>query len=86
MARTSESANNIEWSITITGGILDLVNKHASGTKTELTEGETEPISSGLILGFGKIFIEITADADNTFEVSTSRTGFIIGPFIFGIR
>jgi len=81
-----ESANNLEWSITITGGILDLVNKHASGTKTELAMDETLPISSGLILGFGKIFIEIIADADNAYEVSKLYNAFILGPFVFGVK
>ena len=81
-----KSANNLEWSITITGGILNLVNKHASGTKTKLAPGETEPISSGLFFGYGNVFIEITADADNAEEITVSKEAFLLGPFVFGIK
>ena len=46
----------------------------------------TEYISSGLIVGFGPITINIAADADNAFKVAATKTGFILGPFVFGIE
>ncbi|MFW6121070.1 MAG: hypothetical protein ACOC80_09265 [Petrotogales bacterium] len=80
------AANNLEWSMTITGGTLGMVNMSNSGTETELAPGETKPISSGLIVGLGPITINITADASTAFEVSTTKTGVILGPFVFGIK
>ena len=77
---------NLEYEMTVSGGILSGINRTVSGTKTELTVGETESIRTGLLFGFGPITINITADADNAFEVSTTKTGFILGPFVFGIK
>jgi len=79
-------ANNLEYTMTVTGGILGGINKTVSGNKTNLAVGETVPINSGLILGLGLISFTITANADNAYEVSTTGTGFIVGPFIFGIK
>ncbi|MFW6121469.1 MAG: hypothetical protein ACOC80_11300 [Petrotogales bacterium] len=81
----NETAYNVEWSMSVTGGILGMVNMSNSGTETELAAGETKPISSGLIFGLGPITINITADAATAFEVSTTKTGFILGPFVFVI-
>jgi hypothetical protein len=79
-------ANNVEWSMTITGGTFGLVNKYASGTRMELAPSATEAIWSGLFFGLGNIFIEITADADNAQEVTVSKEAFLLGPFVFGIK
>ncbi|EMR75120.1 hypothetical protein MBGDF03_00909 [Thermoplasmatales archaeon SCGC AB-540-F20] len=79
------SAYNVEWSMTITGGILGLVNKHTSGTKEELPAGAKEQIRSGLFLGLGAVIIKITADADNVEEVTVTRSAFKLGPFVLGI-
>jgi len=80
------TAYNVKYTMIVTGGILGGINRTVSSTKTELAVGETESISSGLLLAFGPITITVTADAVNTYEVSTSKTGFIFGPFVFGIK
>jgi hypothetical protein len=54
-------ATDVEWTITVTGGILGLINKEASGT-TDIAVGEEISISSGLIFGLGNIEITVTAD------------------------
>ncbi len=79
-------ANNLDWSITVTGGILGLVNKTADGTKTVLASGAIEAIGSGLILGLGPITIEITANADNAAEVTATKTAFVLGILVIGIK
>ena len=77
------SAYNVEYTMIVTGGILGRIFRIVSETIPELAVGETEPISSGLLLGFGPITITFTADADNAYEDSISKTGFILGPFVF---
>ena len=79
-------ANNLDWSMTVTGGILKLINKTADGTKTVLASGAIEAISSGLILGLGPITIEITANADNAAEVTATKTAFVLGILVIGIK
>ena len=79
-------ANNLEYTITVTGGMLGLINKTVPGSKTALAPSATEAIGSGLILGFGKIAIEITANADNAVEVTATKTGFVLGILVIGIK
>jgi len=76
-------ANNLEYTMTVTGGILGMINKTVSDTITELAPDETIPIYSGFIFGLGPITINVTAKADNAYEDSITKTGFIIGPFVF---
>jgi hypothetical protein len=79
-------ANNVEWSISVTGGILGMINKTATGTIATLNAGATTPMSVGMILGFGKISIVITADAQNANAVSTTKSAFVLGPLVIGIK
>lgn len=79
-------ANNLDWSMTVTGGILKLINKTVPGSKTTLASGATEAIGSGLILGLGPITIEITANADNAAEVTVTKTAFVLGILVIGIK
>ena len=79
-------ANNLEYTMTVTGGILGLIDKGGSGGTTTLAPGATEAIGSGLILGFGKIAIEITANADNAAEVTAKKEAFVLGLLVIGIK
>jgi len=79
-------ANNLEYTMTVTGGILGLINKSVPGSKTTLASGATEAIGSGLILGLGKIAIEITANADNAAEVTVTKEAFVLGILVIGIK
>jgi len=80
------NASNLEWSIAVTGGLLKLVNKTATGTAASLAAGATEPISLGMFFGFGKISIVIIARASNAVEVSTTKSAFLLGPLVIGIK
>jgi len=82
----SNVANNIQWSISVTGGILKMINKTATGTAATLNAGATTPMSLGLFLGFGKISIVIAADAQNANAVSTTKSAFVLGPLVIGIK
>ncbi len=79
-------ATNIEWSIKVTGGILGMVNASATGTAATLASGASLAINVGMFIGFGKINIVITAKALNALEVAASKSAFLIGPLVIGIK
>jgi len=79
-------AYNVEYTMIVTGGILGRIFRIVSDSVTELAPDETIPIYSDLIFGLGPITIDITANASHTYEVSTTGTGFIFGPFVFIIK
>jgi hypothetical protein len=78
-------ATDVEYSMTVTGGILGLIDKSASGTSAELTPGGAATLSSGLILGLGSITIDIYANAANAAEVTESLSGLVLGPLVLRI-
>jgi hypothetical protein len=78
-------ASDVEYEMTVTGGILGLIDKSASGTSAELTPGGTASLSSGLIFGLGSITIDINVNAANAVEITESLSGRIIGPLVIGI-
>jgi len=52
-------ASDVPYEITVTGGLLGLINKTVNGT-IDIEAGATETISSGLLLGLGGIEITVT--------------------------
>jgi hypothetical protein len=78
-------ATDVEYSMTVQGGILGMIDKSASGTAAELAPNGVATVSSGLIFGLGKITIEITANAANAVEVTETLSGTVIGPLVIGI-
>lgn len=79
-------ANNVEWTIKVTGGLLKMVNVSEMGTEATLASGGVLPIGVGMFIGFGKINIAITAKADNALQVSASKSAFLLGPLVVGIK
>ncbi len=73
--------SNICWNITITGGILGLVDKNKGETIPQLASEEVVTIKSGLVLGLGSINVTVSIKSD---EGVTKRqdSGMIIGPFV----
>ncbi|MBE3120962.1 MAG: hypothetical protein IMZ53_09285 [Thermoplasmata archaeon] len=82
----ANDANNVQWSIAVTGGLLGGVNASEIGTTPSLVAGSSTPISVGMFFGFGKISIVITAKAQNANEVSVTKSAFLLGPFVIGIK
>lgn len=80
------AASDVEYSISVTGGLLSLIDKSVSGTAAELAPNGVATVKSGLIFGLGKITIEITANAANTAEVTETVTGTVLGPLVIGIK
>ena len=82
----ANDASNVAWSIEVTGGILKMVNASATGTSPTLAAGASLPVSVGMFLGFGKISIHISAEATNALAVSTTKSAFLLGPLVIGIK
>ena len=79
-------AKNIDWVIEVTGGILKKVNKTMTGTINELASNASEAVTLGMFLGIGKIQITITASADNAETVTATKSAFLLGPILLGIK
>lgn len=74
----SAPAENDFWSIDITGNMV-FAGGHAEGN-VSLAVGESKTVSSGFVLGFGRVSITaIFGDATKTVN------GFAVGPFILGV-
>jgi hypothetical protein len=63
-------ATAVPWTMTITGGLLKLINVNKGDTIATLNNGDSTTVSSGIFFGFGKITIVVTAGA-----ASETRTG-----------
>jgi len=80
------AANNVEYTIDVTGGILGGVNVSVPDSIATIAVGAEEAISSGIFFGFGKIDIVITASADNAVEVTATKSGFLLGFLVIGVK
>ena len=76
----TEDAQNVPWSIDVSGGLV-ILGKHAEDTITSLPVGESATISSGLMLGIGKITVDI-----NVGGATAKASGFLLGPLVLGLK
>lgn len=73
-------ANYVDYNISVTGGILGLINVTTEDSIPTLDIGEIEPINTDkFIFGLGRVDIVIEA----TYAHKWIGTGFIFGPFLF---
>jgi hypothetical protein len=72
---------NVEWQVTITGGIFHMMNKTTNGTHPELAPGDTIPIPISM-LGLGPLIITVKAHAVNAQEVSIIKNAVLLLIFI----
>lgn len=79
-------ALNVQCSMKVTGGLLGLIDKSATGSAATLAPSGTVPLSSGMIIGFGTITIVITATATNAVAVSATKTAFVLGLLVTRIK
>ena len=63
----SADATCVDWSIALDGGFI-LLGKETTGSIVCIPAGDEATISSGLILGFGKTVITVTADIPESFD------------------
>jgi len=77
------TAENVEWHIIVTGGLLGLIDVDATDVEASLAaDAEIAPSTTLGFFHLGPIDIEVTAVADNADEVTETATGFVIGPFV----
>ena len=82
-----ESPTDVYWTFSmdpIIGRVL--IGGHQEGSIAEILPGGQQVIIVGPVFGFGLITINVTVSAINAYEISTSKTGFIFGPFVFVIK
>ena len=83
-------AENFTITLSVKGGLLNKINisqvcSGCGNCGTTILPGKTKSEStkeSGIIFGFGKINIIVTAQAENADLVTEEATGFVLGPFI----
>jgi hypothetical protein len=71
------AATNVQWNITITGGIL-ISGQTQTGNITTLGINSMEPVSDSPIIGFGRVTVTITVSADGVPEMTKTTTGFVL--------
>lgn len=72
------AATDVQLGITVTGGVLNLINKNASDTVASLAIDEEVTIKSGLIFGLGAIDIEVTATCAEGASATKTDTGKVL--------
>ena len=83
-------AENFTITLSVKGGILNNINisqvcTGCGSCGTTILPGKTKSESTmekGIIFGFGKINIIVTAEAENADLVTEEATGFVLGPFV----
>ncbi len=78
-------ATNVEWTITVDGKLI-FFGKSSTGTIATITAGGQEPIKSDFILGIGKTNIVVSATCNEGESAEATRSGFILGPFVLGVK
>jgi len=72
------AADNVEWNITVKGGVLGRISVFSTGTIDKLGVGNGETVcTDDLILGLGRVNITVTADADNADKVEKTASAFV---------
>ncbi|MEM0466236.1 MAG: PQQ-binding-like beta-propeller repeat protein [Candidatus Thermoplasmatota archaeon] len=72
-----DDAFNIEWSITVTGGLFDSIHMTKSGSISSLKAGATQHIAMTSIRGIGPVTITITITVDGVQTVSKKAEGHL---------
>ncbi|RLG27980.1 hypothetical protein DRN98_10155 [Methanosarcinales archaeon] len=76
------NAVDIKSKVSITGGILGLINDTADLSISNL-EPDNELTMTRQIFGLGWINITVTIKASNAYEIKKTTKGLIFGPFVF---
>ena len=78
-----EDMDDVNWSISVTGGILSMINRTKNGTIEALEANTTETVRLLLILGIGKVNVTMTATfGDFGTRIMKTASGFVLGPLV----
>lgn len=75
-------AENVTCSITVQGGLLGLISVESEGSLGNFNVSEEKTATAGVILGFGKINISVTATSPTANTATREATGFVLGPLL----
>ena len=78
----NETAHDVNWSMTITGGIFGFIDKTIEGSFAELLPGDELIPKLNLFMGLGSLVIAATASASNAELVTKTKNGFILLFFV----
>ena len=78
-------ATNVAWTIELDGTLVFLGKTTQDSIATLAVDGE-EPIQTGLIFGIGKSNIMVSASCDEGASAEASLSGFVLGPFVLGVK
>jgi hypothetical protein len=78
-------ATNVNWSIALDGKLVFL-GKSSTGLIPTMNPAGVEAIKASFILGFGKTNIVVTATCDEGKIAEKTATGFVLGPFVLGVK
>jgi hypothetical protein len=67
----------VKWDITLEGGTI-LMGKEISGTINSISPGESVPITSGLIIGFGNTQVTVTAEIAEGIDTRTQNAKMLL--------
>ncbi len=79
------AATNVDWTITLDGKLVFL-GKSSTGTFATIAPAGDEAIKAGFILGFGKTNIVVSATCDEGVTAEATASGFVLGPFVLGVK
>jgi hypothetical protein len=72
-------APGVTWSFKLQGFVF--IGGEKSGTLIQMAPNETKTITTGFVLGFGKITITVTAA-----DVEKTAVAFLLGPLVLNVR
>ena len=79
-----EDAINVNWSISVKGGILGRINIVSKGEIDKIEAQHKETVCTDkLIFGLGLVEINVTASAEGVEEVTQQRRGFVILFYVY---
>jgi len=77
-------ATDVNWSITLEGGLI-ILGKETTGTTASIPAEDEASIKSGLIFGIGKPTITVTAECAEGPSAEGNATGLVILFFVLGV-
>ncbi len=83
----NQDAESVNWSISVTGGILKRIDLHSTGTITTLsTQSLSTVLTDRIPLGIGRIQITVNVDVPGSEPVIQTARGFKLLFFVVGVR
>ena len=77
-------ASDINWSISVVGGMLGFIDVLTENTIDFLgIEKEEKVKTSGIIFGFGEVDISVNVSSPSSNTDTKSARGMVLGPFVF---